>query len=107
MDMDDFRAKYDATLVEIKQYPFFKDFGISRFKHLNTRDGVAFNCILTYKGKACGTAENSGTGGPDYIEITMPEAGIHFNAMKAIAKTFSPYETEGMVLDAILKAHGK
>jgi len=90
-----------ATVMESDS---FKGFGITKFKCMNGRDGVAFSCVITHKRKSVGTAGNDGDGGPDYVRFAGGAAQAEWNKMLMLAKGLP--EPHALVLDALLTSQG-
>lgn len=110
MAHNDFMNKWDKCCVDVQLTKGFFKWTISKWKSMDTDDGLAFACTLVFFGKEVGVAKNGGTGGPDHIRFDKPlegEAKQSWEEMLVIAKQVSEYEPEALVLDCILKRHGK
>lgn len=71
--LETFAQQYEVEKKQAQEL-LGDDFGISNFESMRTSEGLAYNCIVLYKGEPVGYIEEKGDGGP----VTVYIAGERF-----------------------------
>lgn len=112
---DEFFAQYEATKTEAIQL-LGDDFGVINFESLRTSDGLAYTCVILYRGKPVGYIEDDGRGGAVltrivgerfyetlFDKVAQEQAGARW---KDICSILGGEDAAEIVADALLTKEG-